>query len=262
MGIYAFAGIGFLLRQDAFFRSPLKDWASAMANRTGKPRPRLSTLLHLTGFGLAAAASIVFCGIASFSFLYTSKEMLRTSDIRDRGVEVNLVRPPVAVEAELRGLGAEAAVSTPARDSPAVPDTRPGEASGAQSASEPAPPSASETSATQEAALSGTTSPPPIPADQPDWVSRGTEVQNNQKVKLDADDAAASDEKMPRQMVQQGKSHDYYIRTNAVAWRYRLMRECGPIKDRALYSDCVRSFRAQYPAHFASPTRSYSGRGF
>jgi hypothetical protein len=46
-----------------------KDWTSAMANGTAKPPLRLSTLVNLTGFGFAAAASMVFWGIASFSFL-------------------------------------------------------------------------------------------------------------------------------------------------------------------------------------------------
>jgi hypothetical protein len=226
----------------------LKDWASAMANRTGKPRPALSTLLNLAGFGLAAVASIFFCGIASFSFLSTSKEMRQISDIRDREVDVNPVRPPVPVDPELLGSGAEAAFGTPPRDNPPVRDTPPREASGTQSASEPAPPGASEASATQEVALSGTASPPPNPADQPDWVSHGIEMQNNQKVNLDTDDAAASDERMTRQVIQQNKSYEYYYHTNGAAWRYRLIRECGPIKDRVLYDDCFRSFKAQYPA--------------
>ena len=231
-----------------------------MANRTGKPRSALSTLFNLAGFGLAAVASIVFFGIAAFSFLSTSEELPQISEIRDRGVEVKPMHEPVPAAAEL--LGAEPAFSGPPRDSPAVPDTRPREASGAQSAPEPAPPGASEASATHEAALSGTASPPRIPADKADWVSRASQVQDNQLVKLDADDAPSSHEEMPRQVIQQGKSHDYYLRTNAAAWKYRLKRECGPIKDRALYYDCLRSFRAQYPTDYASPTRTYSGRGF
>jgi hypothetical protein len=217
-----------------------------MANRTGKPRPALSTLLNLAGFGLAAVASIVFCGIASFSFLSTSKEMPQISDIHDRSIEVNQVRPPVPVEPGLLGSGAKAAFTTPSRDNPPVPDTPPREASGAQSV-EPAPPGTSEASATQETALSGTASPP-APAHQSDWVSRGIEVQNNQKVTFEADDAASSDGKMPKPVIQPDRSYEFYPRTNISAWRYRLMRECGPIKDRALYDDCFRSFRAQYPA--------------
>ena len=229
-----------------------------MANRTGKSRPALSTLLNLAGFGLAAVASIVFCGIAAFSFLYTSEEMPQISEIRDRSVEVKPMHGSVAAAADLLGPGAEAALSDAPRDSPAVPNRRPREASGAQSASEPA---SLEASATHEPALSGTASPPPIPADQAGWVSRGIRVQDDQTVKRDADDAA-SHEEVPRQVIQQGKSHDYYLRTNAAAWKYRLKRECGPIKDRALYDDCFRSFRAQYPTDYASPTRTYSGRGF
>ena len=82
-----------------------------MANRTGKARSALNTLLNLAGFGLAAIASIVFCGIAAFSFLYTSEEMPQTSEIRDRSVEVKLVHESVPAEAELLGSGAEATFS-------------------------------------------------------------------------------------------------------------------------------------------------------
>lgn len=233
-----------------------------MANRTGKSRPALSTLLNLAGFGFAAVASIVFWGMAAFSFLSTSEEMTQISEIRDRGVELKPMHESVPAAAELLGSGAEAAFSDRPRDSPAVPDPPPRAASGAQSASEPAPPGASEASATHEPALSGTASPPPIPADQPDWVSRGIQVQDHQAVKRDADDAASPHEQMPEQVIQQGKSHEYYLRTNAAAWKYHLKKECGPIKDRALYNDCFRSFRAQYPTDYASPTRTSSGRGF
>ncbi|MBV8092997.1 MAG: hypothetical protein JO110_07150 [Acetobacteraceae bacterium] len=206
---------------------------SAMANRTGKPRlTPLSMLLDLAGFGLAAAASIVFYAIAAFSGLYISEETPKSSEIRDRDIEVRPVQPPVPVKAELLGLGAEATLSTPPRDSPAILDMRRREVSGAQPVSEPASLGASEASATQE-------------------------------VKLDADNAAAlSHEKMPRQAIQQGHSHDYYFRTNAASWSYRLIKECGPIKNRTLYTDCVRSFRAQYRGHYVSATTTYSGRGF
>ena len=61
-----------------------------MANRTGRARPSLSTLLNLAGFGLAAVASIAFCGTAAFSFLYTSEEIPQISEIRDRSVELKL----------------------------------------------------------------------------------------------------------------------------------------------------------------------------
>jgi hypothetical protein len=231
-----------------------------MADRTGKARSALSTLLNLAGFGLAAAASIIFCVIAAFSFLYTSEEIPQTSEIRDRSVEVKLLDESFPAAAELLGSGAEATFGDPPRDGPAVPDTPPREASGAQSPSEPAQASASEASAAYEAALSGTASPPPIPADH-DRVSRGIQVQDNQTVKLDADDAVSSREEMPRQLIQQGKAHDYYLRKNPAAWKYRLKRECGPIKDRELYDDCFRSFRAQYPTDYSNPMRTYSRRG-
>jgi hypothetical protein len=103
----------------------LKDWPSAMDNRTGNPRPMLSTLLNLAGFGLAAATSIVLWGIASFSFLDTKQRNIQ-NDRHPRPVRRSTTGASAGpVEAELRGLRAEAAFSTPARDSPAVHDTRP-----------------------------------------------------------------------------------------------------------------------------------------
>ena len=242
---------------------------SAMANRTGKPRlTPLSMLLDLAGFGLAAAASIVFYAIAAFSGLYISEETPKSSEIRDRDIEVRPVQPPVPVKAELLGLGAEATLSTPPRDTPAILDMRRREVSGAQPVSEPASLGANEASATQEGLVSGTASPRPREVSGAQPVSEpaslgASKASATQEVKLDADNAAAlSHEKMPRQAIQQGHSHDYYFRTNAASWSYRLIKECGPIKNRTLYTDCVRSFRAQYRGHYVSATTTYSGRGF
>jgi len=83
----------------------------AMPSRTEEGRTPLSTLLDLVSLGLAAAATVIIFGIASFSLLYTSEGMPRGSGIRDRGVEVKPVRsgvfpythayrPPLPAEAE------------------------------------------------------------------------------------------------------------------------------------------------------------------
>ena len=232
---------------------------STIANRSGEPRPTLGTLLDFVSFGLAAAATIIIFSIASFSFLYTSEGMPRGSGIRDRGVEVEPVlsdgflythaNRPVLAERELLGSVAEATVST-SPDSPAAHHMRPPEVSGAQPGSEPLSPSASEGSATQDASLSGTAPMPeelPIPAVQRDRVFPEFEIN-----------LGPSHEKMPTRNIQQGQSRDYYFSTNAAFWMYHLRKECGPIQeDPALHADCVRSFRAQYPVHHASRTRTH-----
>jgi hypothetical protein len=130
--------------------------------------------------------------------------------------------------------------------------TRPPAVIGAQPVSEPLPPGASEGSATADASLIGTVPTPPIPAEKRDPVFR----EMHQSVNLGGDDAA-SHEKIPIKHVQQGQSHDHYFSTNAAFWRYRLRKECGPIKYPALHGDCVRSFKAQYPIRYASPARTH-----
>jgi hypothetical protein len=130
--------------------------------------------------------------------------------------------------------------------------TRPPEVIGAQPVSEPLPPGASEGSATADASLIGTVPTPPIPAEKRDPVFR----EMHQSVNLGGDDAA-SHEKIPIKHVQQGQSHDHYFSTNAAFWRYRLRKECGPIKYPALHDDCVRSFKAQYSIRYASPARTH-----
>ena len=217
---------------------------------------RPSTLLGLVSFGLVGAATILFFSIASFSFLYTSEGTPRDSGIRDRGFEVEPVlsdsfsyvhanRPPVPRETDLSGSAAGATVSI-FPDRSAAHDLRPSEIS------EPLPPSASEGSAIQDASLSGTAQTVPVPAAQRDEVFRGSAMHHDQTANLGAPRV-----RMPIQNVQQGQSNDYYFSTNAAFWIYRLRKECGPIKDRALHADCVRSFRAQYPGHYASPTRRH-----
>jgi hypothetical protein len=239
---------------------------------------RPSTLLGLVSFGLVGAATILFFSIASFSFLYTSEGTPRDSGIRDRGFEVEPVlsdsfsyvhanRPPVPRETDLSGSAAGATVSI-FPDRSAAHDLRPPEISeplppsaseGSGTAqtrppeiSEPLPPSASEGSAIQDASLSGTAQTVPVPAAQRDEVFRGSAMHHDQTANLGAPRV-----RMPIQNVQQGQSNDYYFSTNAAFWIYRLRKECGPIKDRALHADCVRSFRAQYPGHYASPTRRH-----
>jgi hypothetical protein len=160
------------------------------------------------------------------------------------------------------------------------------EVSGAQSLSEPLLPSGSEGTATQDASLSGTAlteplevigtrpvpEPPlpggseeraaqgasligrvpalPIPAAQRDPVLREFVIHHDQKVNF-----GESNEKMPTRNIQQGLSHDSSS-TNAVFWRYRVRKECGPIQDSVLHADCVRSFKDQYPIHYTSSTRT------
>jgi len=130
--------------------------------------------------------------------------------------------------------------------------TRPPEVIGAQPVFEPLPPGASEGSATADASLIGTVPTPPIPAEKRDPVFR----EMHQSVNLGGDNAA-SHEKIPIKHMQQGQSHDHYFSTNAAFWRYRLRKECGPIKYPALHGDCVRSFKAQYPIRYASPARTH-----
>jgi hypothetical protein len=130
--------------------------------------------------------------------------------------------------------------------------TRPPEVIGVQPVSEPLPPGASEGSATADASLIGTVPTPPIPAEKRDPVFR----EMHQSVNLGGDNAA-SHEKIPIKHMQQGQSHDHYFSTNAAFWRYRLRKECGPIKYPALHGDCVRSFKAQYPIRYASPARTH-----
>jgi hypothetical protein len=134
--------------------------------------------------------------------------------------------------------------------------TRPPEVIGAQPVSEPLPPGASEGSATADASLIGTVPTPPIPAEKRDPVFR----EMHQSVNLGGDNAA-SHEKIPIKHMQQGQSHNHYFSTNAAFWRYRLRKECGPIKYPALHGDCVRSFKAQYPIRYAPSPREGEGLG-
>jgi hypothetical protein len=127
--------------------------------------------------------------------------------------------------------------------------TRPPEVIGTRPV--PEPPLPSEESAAQDASLIGIVPTLPIPAAQRDQVFREFVIHHDQKINF-----GASHEKMPPRNIQQGQSHDSSS-TNAVFWSYRVRKECGPIQDSALHADCVRSFRAQYPVHYGSPTRTH-----
>jgi hypothetical protein len=121
---------------------------------------------------------------------------------------------------------------------------------GARPVPEPLLPGVSEESATQGASLSGILPTLPIPAAQRDRIFREFAMHHDQKVSF------GSHGKMPTKNMQQGQSH-YYSSTNGVFGSYRVRKECGPIQDPALHADCVRSFRTQYPAHYASSTRTH-----
>jgi hypothetical protein len=148
----------------------------------------------------------------------------------------------------------EASATQDASLSGTVPTQSP-EVSGAQPASEP-PPGANEGSATQDASLSGTVPTLPSPVEQRDRVFREFELHQHPKVSFDEENTALH-KKIPTRHRLYGQAHDYFFSTNADVWRYRLRKECGPIKDPPLHIDCVRSFRTQYPVRYASPTRSH-----
>jgi hypothetical protein len=48
----------------------------------------------------------------------------------------------------------------------------------------------------------------------------------------------------PAQNVKKSKQYDYLLSTNSSFRAYRMKKECGPIKDPALRSDCLGSFNA------------------
>src|SRR5438045_4900251 len=83
---------------------------------------------------------------------------------------------------------------------------------------------------------------PSLPRDQ---IFRGFSMHHIPKATLGAPDLG-----MSMQSLQQRQT--YGFSNNFDFWMYRIRKECGPITDRALHADCVRSFRAQYPLHHAS----------
>ena len=66
--------------------------ATTAASRTEEPRHTLSVLIYVISVALVAATTIVGFGIASFSLLYTSKEM-PSSVIRDWALKSNPCYP-------------------------------------------------------------------------------------------------------------------------------------------------------------------------
>jgi hypothetical protein len=90
--------------------------ATTTASRTEEPRHTLSVLIYVISVALVAATTIVGFGIASFSLLYTSKEM-PSSVIRDWGVEVKLVLSGVVPYTHANAASAPAETTLP---SPAV----------------------------------------------------------------------------------------------------------------------------------------------
>lgn len=51
----------------------------------------------------------------------------------------------------------------------------------------------------------------------------------------------------PAQNLRKSQSYDYLLSTNAAFRSSRVRKECGPIKDPALRSDCIGSFSAYEP---------------
>lgn len=194
------------------------------ANRTEEPRNALSPLIYVISVALIAAATIVSFGIASFSFLDTSKEM-SSSGIRDWGVELKPVLSGVVpythayaalvpAETTLPSPAVEATRRASPPESAAAYNMQPPEVSGPQPGSEQPGLGARAANATEDASRSGTMPTLPIPAAQCDQVFREFEM---------------------------------LLRNNAGFRSNRLRKECGPIKDPRLLGDCIRSFRAQYP---------------
>ena len=196
------------------------------ANQTGEPRHVLSALVYVISVAVVATMTIVGFGIASLSFLDASKEM-PSSGIRDWGVEVNRVlsgvvpdthadAAPAPAETELPGPAVEAHLPASPPEQARSYIMQPPEVSGSQPGSEQPGFDASAANAKRDASRSGTILKLPIPAAQRGQVFREFEMLLSDYAGFRSD---------------------------------RLRKECGPIKDPQLLGDCVRSFRAQYPAH-------------
>jgi hypothetical protein len=259
--------------------APAEPSTSTVGGRTRELRVTSWTLLDLVSVWFVAATTIIFFGIASLSFLHFSKEIPRVSDIRDRGVAVKLERfnvfphihsnaAPAALVPAMTTLPSSVAKAIPRTSTtrgPATGNARPPESSGARPVSAPLPPGASEASgarhnsepfllgineeaATPDESQGGALPTPAVPTQQRDQPFHEFETHHNQNVGLDGNNAVLR-EKTAVQSMPKSQSH------NAAFWRYRLRKECGPIRDPALSADCVRSFSAQYPGTLnASPT--------
>ena len=80
-----------------------------------------------------------------------------------------------------------------------------------------------------------------ISAPEPNPIFRDLEIQRAELQKMDEGGATPHDEKLGQQSGNR-RSDDHFGGLRA-DFRYRVKRECGPIHDRALYRDCVASFR-------------------
>jgi hypothetical protein len=104
-------------------------------------------LLYLTSVALVGAAIIILFGIASFSFLYPEKEMLKGSGLHSQGLAVEPTSAdvfptpgdaaPAPPEAKLPNSAAVQSLSASPTQDEATGDARPPKISGLQPASEP-----------------------------------------------------------------------------------------------------------------------------
>ena len=200
--------------------------ATTTANRTEEPRHTLSAFIYVISVALVAATTIVGFGIASFSLLYTSKEM-PSSVIRDWGVEVKPVLPGVVPYPHANAASAPAETTLP---SPAVeaalraslPRVR-------QSISCNRPRSAGHNWVLSNQGL--------VPAGRaPQKMPLGVERCRRYLF-------------LPHNGTRSSASSRWLLSNYAGFRSDRLRKECGPIKDSQLLDHCVRSFRAQYPVH-------------
>jgi hypothetical protein len=118
--------------------------------------------------------------------------------------------------------------------------------------SELLPPGVGATSATLDTSLRGAAPNFPDPAAQREQVFREFAMHHIKKP------APAHPMQGGLENQQHRQSYGYYFGNNVAFWIYRERKECGPIRDSALYADCVRSFKAQYPLHHAGQTKGTS----
>jgi hypothetical protein len=167
-----------------------------MADRTEEQRLTLSALIYVVSLALVAATTIVSFGFASFSLLYTAKEVPGGSGIRDRRAELKPAlsgvvpyargnEAPVPAETKSPNPAAEATLRSSPPEGLAAYDVQP-------------PLGASEVSATEDVSRIGTAPTLPIPAEQREQVFREFEMYNSQKVKTDGDNAASRGADHPR----------------------------------------------------------------
>ena len=119
--------------------------------------------------------------------------------------------------------------------------------------SELLPPDAGATSATLDTSLSGAAPNFPDSAAQREQVFREFAMHRIQNT---APGAPHPEGAMENQ--QHRRSYGYYFGNNVAFWIYRERKECGPIRASALYADCVRSFKAQYPLHYVGQKKGTS----